>query len=222
MKNGEIGVGIVGLGIGMSRCKMVHEAEGARLVAVCDIDEERGKKAKEQFQTDWHRDYEEMLSREDIDVVMVMTPSGMHASMGIQVAKVEWHGGELFPRVGFIVTNLSWKAKRVVKFYNKRGTAEQWIREGKQALKWTRLSCHGFLANEVRLSAERRIRIGVQLGEFFPPPCTSERDKAVDADNATGEGGEACWVCGLSDLPVRGTQAGGRRLRSAWGCLRRC
>jgi hypothetical protein len=67
------------------------------------------------------------------------------------VAKVEWHAGELFPRVGFIVTNLSWRAKRVVKFYNKRGTAEQWIREGKQALKWTRLSCHGFRANEVRL-----------------------------------------------------------------------
>ena len=41
------------------------------------------------------------------------------------VAKVEWHYGELFPRVGFIVTNLRWKHSNVVKFYNKRGTAEQ-------------------------------------------------------------------------------------------------
>lgn len=39
------------------------------------------------------------------------------------VAKVEWHRGELFPRVGFIVTNLSWRSKRVVRFYNGRGTA---------------------------------------------------------------------------------------------------
>jgi hypothetical protein len=39
----------------------------------------------------------------------------------------------------------------VVRLYNKRGTAEQWIKEGKQAVKMTRLSCHRFRANEVRL-----------------------------------------------------------------------
>jgi hypothetical protein len=59
--------------------------------------------------------------------------------------------GELFPRVGFIVTNLSRPAKRVVRFYNQRGTAEQWIKEGKNAVKWTRLSCHDLVDNQVRL-----------------------------------------------------------------------
>ena len=67
------------------------------------------------------------------------------------VAKVEFHCGELFPRVGFIVTNLTGTSRAVVRFYNKRGTAEQWIKEGKQAVKMTRLSCHRFRANEVRL-----------------------------------------------------------------------
>jgi hypothetical protein len=67
------------------------------------------------------------------------------------VAKVEFHCGELFPRVGFIVTNLTAASRAVVRFYNKRGTAEQWIKEGKQAVKMTRLSCHRFRANEVRL-----------------------------------------------------------------------
>ena len=67
------------------------------------------------------------------------------------VAKVEHHQGELFPRVGFIVTNMSLPSRSVVRFYNKRGTAEQWIKEGKQATHWTRLSCHRFRANEVRL-----------------------------------------------------------------------
>jgi len=67
------------------------------------------------------------------------------------VAKVEWHPGELYPRVGFIVTNLSRPAERVVAFYNQRGTAEQWIKEGKHAINWTRLSCHSFRANAVRL-----------------------------------------------------------------------
>ena len=67
------------------------------------------------------------------------------------VAKVEHHLGELFPRVGFIVTNMTLPSRSVVRFYNKRGTAEQWIKEGKQATHWTRLSCHRFRANEVRL-----------------------------------------------------------------------
>ena len=67
------------------------------------------------------------------------------------VAKVEHHAGELFPRVGFIVTNPTLPSRAVVRFYNKRGTAEQWIKEGKQAVKMTRLSCHRFRPNEVRL-----------------------------------------------------------------------
>ncbi len=67
------------------------------------------------------------------------------------VAKVEFHPGELFPRVGFIVTNRSLPNERVLAFYNGRGTAEQHIKEGKYALKWTRLSCMRFTANAVRL-----------------------------------------------------------------------
>ena len=67
------------------------------------------------------------------------------------VAKVEHHPGELFRRVGFIVTNLTLPSRAVVRFYNKRWRAEQWIKEGKQAVKMTRLSCHRFRSNEVRL-----------------------------------------------------------------------
>src|SRR5256712_8100273 len=66
------------------------------------------------------------------------------------IAKVEHHLGELFPRVGFIVTTLGTN-RAVVRFYNQRRTAEQWIKEGKTATHWTRLSCHRFRANEVRL-----------------------------------------------------------------------
>ncbi len=44
---------------------------------------------------------------------------------GRVVAKVEWHQGELYPRVGFIVTNLARLTERVVAFYNKRVTCEQ-------------------------------------------------------------------------------------------------
>ena len=67
------------------------------------------------------------------------------------IAKIEHHLGELFPRVGFTVTTLTGTNRAVVRFYNQRGTAEQWIKEGKTATHWTRLSCHRFRANEVRL-----------------------------------------------------------------------
>jgi hypothetical protein len=67
------------------------------------------------------------------------------------IAKVEHHLGELFPRIGFIVTTLTGTNRAIIRFYNQRGTAEQWIREGKTATHWTRLSCHQFRANEVRL-----------------------------------------------------------------------
>jgi hypothetical protein len=49
------------------------------------------------------------------------------------------------------VINLARPAERVVAFYNQRGTAEQWITEGKGAIKWTRLSCRSFAANAARL-----------------------------------------------------------------------
>ena len=53
--------------------------------------------------------------------------------------------------MGFIVTALTGTNRAVVHFNNPRGTAEQWIMEGKEATHWTRLSCHRFRANEVRL-----------------------------------------------------------------------
>ncbi len=80
------------------------------------------------------------------------------------VAKVEFHAGELFPRVGFIVTNLELPSRAVVRFYNKRGTAEQWIKEGKLAVNWTRLSCHKFRPNEVRLQLSV---LGYNLGNLW-------------------------------------------------------
>lgn len=67
------------------------------------------------------------------------------------IAKIEWHPGELFPRVGFIVTNLPMEPDRVVRFHNQRGTAGQHIKEGKYAFRWTRLSCKRFRDNAVRL-----------------------------------------------------------------------
>jgi Transposase DDE domain group 1 len=80
------------------------------------------------------------------------------------VAKVEWYPGELYPRVGFIVTNLARSAEGIVAFYNRRGTCEQYIKEGKNAIKWTRLSCRTFAANAVRLQLHA---LAYNIGNFM-------------------------------------------------------
>ena len=70
--------------------------------------------------------------------------------------------------MGFIVTNMTAGPEGVVRFYNGRGTAEQWIKEGKYALNWTRLSCHRFVANRVRLSL---FVLAYNLGNFLRQLC---------------------------------------------------
>ena len=91
------------------------------------------------------------------------------------VAKIEWYPGELYPQVGFIVTNLARSAEGIVAFYNRRGTCEQYIKEGKNAIKWTRLSCRTFAANAVRLQLHV---LAYNLGNFLRTlamPKTVER-----------------------------------------------
>ena len=77
----------------------------------------------------------------------------------------------MFARVGFIVTNRSLPNERVLAFYNGRGTAEQHIKEGKHALKWTRLSCMRFAANAVRLQFHA---LAYNLANFLRTLATPE------------------------------------------------
>jgi hypothetical protein len=85
--------------------------------------------------------------------------------------QVQWHPGELYPRVGFIITNMARPAENVVAFYNKRGTREQWIKEGEGAIKWTPLSCRSFAANAVRLQLHA---LAYNLGNFLRTLATPE------------------------------------------------
>jgi len=79
-----VGFGIVGLGMGHERARIVVRTEGAKLVAVCDLNEERVKRTTGEFGGEGYTDFKKMLRRKDLDVVMVMTPSGMHAEFAIQ------------------------------------------------------------------------------------------------------------------------------------------
>jgi len=81
------------------------------------------------------------------------------------------HAGRGTLTVGFVVTNRSLPNERVLAFYNDRGTAEQPIKEGKYALKWTRLSCLRFAANAVRLQLHA---LAYNLANFLRTLATPE------------------------------------------------
>jgi hypothetical protein len=120
---------------------------------------------------------------------------------------VERHIGELFPRVGFIITNLRNSSKNIVAFYNKRGTAEQWIKEWKGALKGTRLSCRSFNANAVRLQLHA---LAYNLGNFLVHARDSRGDCGLVAHESAREGDQD-WCQGRQPRSLRHVSDGGGR-----------
>jgi predicted dehydrogenase len=87
MSDGTIGFGVVGLGVGRSRAKMVAQCDDARLVAVSDVQHDRLEAFAQEMDCDAHTDYLEMAERDDIDCLHVMTPSGMHAGMAAEAMR---------------------------------------------------------------------------------------------------------------------------------------
>ena len=87
----DVRIGIVGLGMGRDRANKAANTPGAKLVAVCDILEDRGAKAAEELEVEWITDYEEMLKRDDIDAIGVFTPSGMHCDFSIAALQAGKH-----------------------------------------------------------------------------------------------------------------------------------
>ena len=82
---------VVGLGMGNNRARMIKNTDGAELKCVVDLQADLAKKTAENLDTDWGTDLDDVLGRADIDCVMVMTPSGTHAGVGIRVAKAGKH-----------------------------------------------------------------------------------------------------------------------------------
>jgi len=67
------------------------------------------------------------------------------------VSRIARHENELFPRIGFVVTNSRISVEKVIKLYHHRAEIENRIKEGKNSLRWDKTSCHRFESNEARL-----------------------------------------------------------------------
>ena len=87
----KVGFAVVGLGMGKHHCRSIITAKGAELIAVCDLDEERLGKGKEDYNCRTYVSFDEMLNDPEIVCVNVATPSGMHSDMGIMAMEAGKH-----------------------------------------------------------------------------------------------------------------------------------
>lgn len=84
----KIGFAIIGCGvIGDIHAKSINNTEGAKLIAVSDIDLEKAKKFGQEYNVDYYQDYKKLLERKDIDVVNICLPSGMHMLSCVDAAR---------------------------------------------------------------------------------------------------------------------------------------
>src|SRR5690349_9201169 len=94
MSNGSrtYGVGIVGCGvIAPFHARSVAALPNAELRAVMDIVPEAAQKRAEEFGAEAYTDLDAMLARDDIDIICVCVPSGLHAEIGIRAAQARKH-----------------------------------------------------------------------------------------------------------------------------------
>jgi UDP-N-acetyl-2-amino-2-deoxyglucuronate dehydrogenase len=83
--------GIVGMGVGRSRARMVLEAAGAQLTAIYDRRRDNAAKLAAEWGCDAAGSFEELIARDDVDVVGVFTPSGTHGDLCIQAMRAGKH-----------------------------------------------------------------------------------------------------------------------------------
>jgi len=87
----ELGVAVLGLGMGMHHCEAITRAKGVTLAAVCDHDEERLRAAVTKYDVKGHLKFKDLLKDSSIDAVCVCTESGTHAKFGVRVAEAGKH-----------------------------------------------------------------------------------------------------------------------------------
>jgi len=87
MASEEVGFAVIGLGMGRQRSRLIAGTEGAKLAVVCDLDEERAKELSRELDVPYTLDHREAVERDDVEVVLVMTPTGAHAPVAVDAAK---------------------------------------------------------------------------------------------------------------------------------------
>lgn len=89
---GTLKFGLIGCGrIAAKHAQILSGLDGAKLSCVCDIQEDRAARFSKEYNVPWYKDYHDMLEKEEVDVVNILTPSGLHAKHAIDIARFKRH-----------------------------------------------------------------------------------------------------------------------------------
>ncbi|MEM3419507.1 MAG: Gfo/Idh/MocA family oxidoreductase, partial [Nitrososphaerota archaeon] len=112
-----IKIGIIGAGyIGELHVRVCSEINDVKLLAIAEINEERGKEVAKKYNTKWYKDYNDMLKKEDIDAVIIATPEHLHLDPAIAAAEAGKHMLIEKP----LATNVK-DAEEIIKYAKKNG-----------------------------------------------------------------------------------------------------
>ena len=87
----DVGFSVVGLGMGKGRAGQVVQTNGARLVSVVDLNESLAKEVGGKHGCKWTTDLDDALHDGDVDVVFVVTPSGLHGEIAVRALEAGKH-----------------------------------------------------------------------------------------------------------------------------------
>lgn len=92
MNQRKIGYAVLGLGIGMAHADAAYQSENADLVAVCDIDHNRLKRAVRKYAgVTAYESFEDLLRDDRVDVISICLPSAMHADFAVRAMEAGKH-----------------------------------------------------------------------------------------------------------------------------------
>lgn len=87
-----VNFGIIGCGkIGIRHIDFLREMDGVRVLAVCDIIPERARQIARQINTDFFTNYKDLLKIQQIDIVNICTPNGLHAQISVDALNADKH-----------------------------------------------------------------------------------------------------------------------------------
>ena len=83
-------VGVIGIGnMGWHHARVLSLLKDADLIGVADLNKNRGKLAKEQFQCAWYKDYRDLLTK--VDAICIAVPTLLHHQVGLDCLKAGIH-----------------------------------------------------------------------------------------------------------------------------------
>jgi len=88
----KLGFGIIGIGnISIFHAKCIQQIDNCELIAVCSRSEDKAKKVAKEYGIPYYLNFEDLINRDDIDVVSICTPSGMHLEPALSAAQAGKH-----------------------------------------------------------------------------------------------------------------------------------